>query len=388
MTSLPPLIMTSEPGAYARKTITERKPLIIDKILSDYDDTPTIRNALLALKEELAQGTIQPLHEETSDRTVWDQDLEPWIGRTWLQIPWFLAETFFYRRVLEAVQYFQPGPWMGRDPFCTLKDAEISETLSIFIEIFAGGSGEASLEAFQCACYRALWGNRGDLSNPDSFETDMGAQSDQIVLNQTVEAYQFLHRNPTKIAYFFDNVGKELFFDLAFIDFLLGTNLAKSVTCYLKNQPFFVSDAMPDDLKKTIELMSASQSSGVQGLAQRIKQALRSGTMVLETPPFFTTSRTYHRMPEALQRQIGTHDLTILKGDVNYRRLFGDCHWDPTTTVEEAGGYFPSSFLSLRTLKAEIILGISKETILALEKDAEPGWLINGKRGMITFLEN
>ena len=215
----------------------------------------------------------------------------------------------------------------------------------------------------------------------------MGSQSEKIILDHTEAAYHYLKQKPAKIAYFFDNVGKELYFDLALIDHLLETGLAKSITCYLKNQPFFVSDVMEKDFNKTIELMKFHKSKKIQLLAQRILKARFSGKLELLSPPFFTTSRMYRQLPDVLKTQISSHDLTILKGDVNYRRLFGDRHWSATTSIAEAGGYFPSSFLSLRTLKAELILGISEETFLTMNNKAEPDWMINGKRGMITFFE-
>lgn len=386
MTQLPPLIMTSEIGSFAQETIQERKGLIIDKILSHYNYTPSIRIALQDLKEKLTQSPIEPLHEATSDRTIWDKDLETWLGKTWLQIPWFLAETYFYRRVLEATQYFQPGPWMGRDPYAYLKDAELLDSLPVLAESFSPSS-KSSLNNFQSACYKALWGNRGDLSNLHTFTTEMGTQSERIILDHTETAYHYLKQKPAKIAYFFDNVGKELYFDLALIDHLLEMGLATSITCYVKNQPFFVSDAMEKDFNKALELMKFCGSKKVQLLAQRIIKARFSGKMELLSPPFFTTSRMYRQMPDVLKSQISSHDLTILKGDVNYRRLFGDRHWRATVSIGEAGGYFPSSFLSLRTLKAELILGISEETFLTMKNKAEPDWMINGKRGMITFFE-
>jgi uncharacterized protein with ATP-grasp and redox domains len=388
MINLPPFIMTSEKVSFARKTIEERKPIIIDRILSQYDFTIPVRMALLDFKKELAQEPIKPLHEHTSDRFIWDKDLEPWLGKTWLEIPWFLAETYFFRRILELVHYFQPGPWMHRDPYGFLKEKENIESLPVVVEEYQPISGEeASLENFQRTCYSALWGNRGDLSNLDTFENDMGTQSHKIILNQTKSIYQFLSRKPAKIAYFFDNVGKELYFDLALIDFLLETNLAKSVTCYLKSQPFFVSDAMPEDLEKSIDLLITSQSTTVQNLAKRIISALKSSTIKLVSNPYFATSHMYRDMPVVLKSQVSSHDLAILKGDVNYRRLFGDRHWNPTTSVELAGGYFPTSFLSLRTLKSELILGMPEETINKMENEAEQDWLTNGKRGLITFLE-
>jgi len=387
MTSLPPFIMTSEEGSFARRTIAERKPLIIDKILAHFDYTDQIRQDLLDFRQELTDGKAKMLSEQTSDRPIWDQDIKPWHNNGWLEFPWYLAESYFYRRVLEIVHYFQPGPWMGVDPFSRLKTEEMTESVLTFSQNYDPGFGETGQTAFKAACANALWGNRGDLSNLDDYETDMGEQSERIILDQTSQAYHFLERQSARIAYIFDNVGKELNFDLALIDHLLRANLAVSVTCYLKNQPFFVSDAMIKDLKKSLDLMSASAAPDVRNLAERLQTAINSGFIKLEAPPFFTTGRMFREMPEILKDQIDEHDLVIMKGDANYRRLFGDRHWEPTTAVEQAGGYFPTSFMSLRTLKSELILGLPEETLADMENKAEPDWLINGKRGVITFFE-
>lgn len=386
MTPLPAFIMTSEEGSFARRTIEERKPLIIDKILGHFDYTGPIRQALLDFRQELTEGNVTMLSEQTSDRPIWDQDIEPWHNKAWLEMPWYLAESYFYRRVLEIVHYFQPGPWFHADPYSRLKTQEMTESVLTFTQNYEPFSNQTGLSAFKTACEGALWGNRGDLSNLDVYETDMGEQSERIILDQTTDAYQFLNQRSAKIAYFFDNVGKELFFDLAFIDHLLRTNLAVSVTCFLKNQPFFVSDAMIKDLKKSLDLMSGSAALEVQNLAERLRAAINSGFIQFESPPFFTMGRMFREMPETLANQISEHDLVILKGDANYRRLFGDRHWEPTTSIEQAGGYFPSSFLSLRTLKSELILGIPEETLDKMKNKAESDWLTNGKRGAITFL--
>jgi len=54
--ALPPFLMTSEKGSFARKTIEERKSIIIDRILSHFDYTPEIREDLQCLQSELTQG--------------------------------------------------------------------------------------------------------------------------------------------------------------------------------------------------------------------------------------------------------------------------------------------------------------------------------------------
>jgi hypothetical protein len=385
---LPPFIMTSEKGTFARRTIEERKPLLLDRILSDFDYTPIIRKELIAFREELQHGQIQTLQERTSDRVIWDEAIAPWKGKTWLEIPWFLAETFFYRRVLEIVKFFQPGPWFNLDPYKRLKEKEMSESLREFEQSFQDITNQKNKSAFKNACYRALWGNRGDLSNLDIYESDMSEQTDRIILNHSSAAYDFLSQKPAKIAYFLDNVGKEIFFDLSLMDYLLESGLATTITCYLKNQPFFVSDAMPDDFLSAINLLFSSPSRETQSLGQRLQLARLSNKVTLEAPPFLTTSGMYRDMPSVLYQQLKDHDLVFLKGDVNYRRLFGDRHWPPTTPIEVAADYFPTNFLSLRTLKADLILGLTEENLNKILEHAEPDWLTNGMRGMITFGKN
>lgn len=385
MTSLPPFLMTSEEGSFAQKTIKERKPQIINTILSQFDFTPEIRATLNQFIQELDHKSICALEENTSDRAFWDQDIEPWLGKTWFELPWYFAETFFYRRLLEITTYFQPGPFMGIDPFGVSKEQELLTALPVFEEIYTNKPQMEQLDAFTYYCYRALWGNRADLSNLGVAETSMGDQAHHIILNHTVDAYQFLKEQNGNIAYFLDNAGKELLFDLALMDHLLSSGLVTSITCYLKNQPFFVSDAMPWDLFMAIKRLSASNYEQTRVFANRIIKWLHRGAITVQTPQFLTSSRMYRQMPKVFYTQLQSYDLVILKGDVNYRRLFGDRHWEPTTSIELAAGYFPTNYLSLRTLKAEIVLGLDPLTLENLQRNAEPDWRINGKRGMITF---
>lgn len=386
---LPPELMTSDKGSFAEKTIAKRKPSIINQILADFDFSPEIRQSLLEFKEEIATGTIRLLQESTSDIPIWERHLRPWSGKTWFQIPWLLAEAYFYRRVLECTHYFQPGPYQYIDPFQYLKTREIHEGLLVFESIYPSMANAYSENGFKAYCIKALWGNRGDLSHTeDKLDPSMDTQSHRILIDHSQQVFQFLSAiQPSKIAYFFDNVGKELLFDLAFIDYLLQTGLAGQVTCILKNQPFFVSDSMPKDLFETVDCMITSNDDQVQQLAARLLRAIKSSKIQHESPPFMSQPQTFHEMPTVLQKEISAHDFAILKGDVNYRRLIGDRHWQPTTPIEAVAAYFPTTFLSLRTLKAELVVGLTEEVLENVLKEADPDWLINGDRGLITFLK-
>jgi hypothetical protein len=72
----------------------------------------------------------------------------------------------------------------------------------------------------------------------------------------------------------------------------------------------------------------------------------------------------------------------MLKGDVNYRRLLGDAHWPPTTPFEQATAYFPAPLMALRTLKAELVVGLRVDE--AERRQAQdPDWLVNGRYGLV-----
>jgi len=93
----------------------------------------------------------------------------------------------------------------------------------------------------------------------------------------------------------------------------------------------------------------------------------------------------FREMPSPLMNRLAKANLVLLKGDVNYRRLLDDRHWPHATRMEAITGYFPAPFVTLRTLKGEIMVGLQAgqaEQIAA----ADPTWLINGKRGVIQYV--
>jgi hypothetical protein len=91
--SLPPFLMTSDPGSFARNTIIERKPQIIRQVLADNDYVPEVLAALEAFREEIASRPLQPLIESAPDVADWNHERARYAGKTWLEIPWYFAAT-------------------------------------------------------------------------------------------------------------------------------------------------------------------------------------------------------------------------------------------------------------------------------------------------------
>jgi len=75
--------------------------------------------------------------------------------------------------------------------------------------------------------------------------------------------------------------------------------------------------------------------------------------------------------------------LIIFKGDLNYRKLVGDLRWTLNERFEIAlRGFQPTSFVALRTCKADVQLEIDQKLAQQITK-LDPKWMINGKWAVI-----
>ena len=392
-TELPPPLMTSEPGSFARSTIVERKPQIIRQVIEDNGYPPQIEQALEMFKAEIASQPMRPLTEQGPDVTLWNRELAHHRGRPWGDAPWYFAESYFYRRLLEAVRYFQPGRWQGHDPFGKQKRSQEDMAVDRLAHAWDQLTEAEPEMAFEALLHSSLWGNRADLSNYTvAIEARNGLATTEergnILIDDTDNVRELLAgrtaRGPRlrRLDFVNDNVGLDSLFDLALADFLLGQGWVQEVVFHLKNHPFFVSDAMVKDMRAVISLLQTSHVPTVKSLGQRLEMHVQEQRILLKEEPFWTSSLMFRDIPPALRVDLAHSDLVILKGDVNYRRLLDDRHWPYTTRMEQVTDYFPAPLLVLRTLKGEIIVGLEPGQAEALTAQ-DPTWLINGKRGII-----
>ena len=91
-------------------------------------------------------------------------------------------------------------------------------------------------------------------------------------------------------------------------------------------------------------------------------------------------------MPEVLREELTKSDLVLFKGDMNYRRLLGDRHWDFEIPFEEIMEYFPAPVAAVRTLKAEVLCGLAHGQAEAAALQ-DPEWMVNSNWGVIQFRE-
>jgi hypothetical protein len=95
------------------------------------------------------------------------------------------------------------------------------------------------------------------------------------------------------------------------------------------------------------------------------------------------------RAPD-LYEELKQLSFLILKGDLNYRKLVGDREWNPTTEFRKAlMGFAPTTFLALRTLKAETVAGISQEILQSLENKfgGDKTWMVSSEYAVAQLFE-
>lgn len=72
-------------------------------------------------------------------------------------------------------------------------------------------------------------------------------------------------------------------------------------------------------------------------------------------------------------------------GDLNYRKLFGEFNWDPSTPIDIGlQNFHPSKLCILRTIKADIVCGL-KAGVAETVQDKDPKWMETGDWGLIQF---
>lgn len=384
--------MTSEPDSFAQRTILHRKPQIIEAVIADNDYPPFVVERLKGFRGEIISGKIQPLTEHAPDVEEWNRLQLKFENRTWLELPWYFAEAYFYRRLLEAVEYSHSGPLQKRDPFEASKRKQMDESITaLSLAVDAMNQIDDRELCFENLLHASLWGNRVDLSNLTVADEIRNRQAmierENLLISDFAKVLDVFQRSSVShVAFVNDNVGMELGFDILLADFLLRSNWVGKLTFFLKPYPFFVSDAMIKDLHETLRVFTETSSPSLSRLGKRMQIFLSEGALAVSDDWFWASARHFCEMPQSLYEEISRFDMVVLKGDVNYRRLLSDRHWPYTTPITEIADYFPTSFVVLRTLKGEIIVDLEDGQAEKLEAE-DPDWLINGRRGIIQYVE-
>ncbi|MFE0458184.1 damage-control phosphatase ARMT1 family protein [Kitasatospora sp. NPDC058965] len=378
MATTAPVIRSGTPGSFAWGVFHERHPELVRRVLAALPYGPVERAGVEQLLVESTVGVLEPLAVGAHDAAQWGAWGEGLWGRPWGEAPFLWAESYFYRRLLEATGYFGAGVWRGVDPFGPFKAAElrgagVEEELAALKTV--GGLSAAALLG------SALWGNRADLSFRITAEAG-GGRSEVLVDESAVLWAELERRRGGLVCLVADNAGQELLPDLVLMDELLAQGLAGRVVLYVKPQPYFVSDATMDDVLATVERLRSAEVEAAREVGRRLWQAMERGVLEVRTHPFFCAPLPYREMPADLRAEFAGAAMTVLKGDLNYRRLVGDQWWPPTTPFGETVDHFPSSVAALRTLKSDVVVGLDERSVARLDGSGEP-WRTSGRHAVV-----
>jgi hypothetical protein len=355
---LPPQLTLEDEHSFAWQVFHNRHPELFRRLKDAHPYSPAQRAALDALLAETFDGVISTVPDP-----VWRDWDRGNFGTPWAKAPFLWAESYFYRRLLDAAGYFETGV----DPFGPFKSAELRDP---------GLDADFDLpRTFDAMLAAALLGNRADLGFRLVAE-GADAIHDQLVADDSDRLRQLL-ATPRRVIFVLDNAGRELLSDLVFTDYLLTSGTATEVVLHTKPYPYFVSDATFSDVGECLRRLKEMPG----GAGQRLHEAVAEGRVRIRTHPFHCAPLSFRDMPADLATEFAT-GLTIFKGDLNYRRLVGDRAWDPTTPFQDVVGYLPGPAAALRILKSEVVVGLTAERVAELDA-LDERWRVKGTQAMI-----
>lgn len=380
-----PVIISNTVGSFAWGVLHDRHPALIERVRRATPYPPEQQRALDDLLNAIAEGgLIRPLDDPEPWATQWQQWSAGYIGQRWADVPFLWAESFYYRKLLAALGFFTEGPWQGVDPFAPFKSAELAgpkvdDELSALDNLLQLPQQQQDLTLLLAS----LWGNRADLGFQLSAGAEgLGERVTGLVADDTAALWQVLDAGrPGKVCLVADNAGPELLPDLVLADHLLATGRAASVLLHLKPHPYYVSDATTADVLACLDRLTAAPGHA-SDIGKRLRHALTTGRLTLRAHPFSCAPLPYTEMPTDLRDDFATATLTIMKGDLNYRRLVQDRLWPATTPFADVTGYFPGPVAALRTLKSDVVVGLDGRTVGELDASGD-GWRTSGTHGLV-----
>jgi uncharacterized protein with ATP-grasp and redox domains len=397
---LPPLFSTSEPESFALRSIRDRHAATVLSVIEENGLAEPYRSRLLAFRREaLSQPLTDPFIRDGWDTSLfhpqeladWRRELDPLLGRSWYDLPWYFAEAFFFLALLFAFGYYEAaGPYRLQDPFATLKRRELVQqgggldAASGLAPLAAASSAAGALRELLLA---SLWGNRVDLSLQCLAGAYRGSflrhEAREVLVDHSAELAERL-RAARRVDFILDNSGSELVCDLLLASWLLSSE-RRQVFLHAKHSPFYVSDATPADVRAAIQALAGSPEASVRRTGRRLLREMEQGRLAVREHWFWNGPLFFSAMPDELSRELADSDLVLIKGDANYRRLVSDRKWPPTTRMETLTLYFPAPLAVLRTLKSELVIDLEPGQAERLDLE-DPEWRTNGRRGIIRLV--
>ncbi|CAL8317993.1 unnamed protein product [Boreogadus saida] len=430
---VPPSLSAKVEGSFAYLTIRDRLPTILtkavdsihrnkDKFFEQYGEEgvraeKAAIGLLSKLRNELqTDKPVLPLVDELEDADGWNcylQRHEELQGEqdpvSWFRSPWLYVECYMYRRIQEAL-WLNP-PISGFDAFQEAKTQSYFESQRAVMALcthleglrktVAGLPEDQLLEHFDRLLQVSLWGNKCDLSisagQDNSQKTSpidsLAELRPFILVDDTRSVWSALvsareRGGPGRVDIILDNAGFELTTDLVLADFLVASGLARTVRFHGKSMPWFVSDVTAQDFTWTVRQTVASNHRFMSESGVQWQSYVREGVWTYHDHPFWTQPHPFCDMaadaPDLYAGLQGSA-LVLFKGDLNYRKLTGDREWAPTAAFGAVlRGFAPAPLCSLRTLKANVQVGLQPGQAERLSQ-RQPDWMTCGQYAVVQF---
>ncbi|XP_014204987.1 protein-glutamate O-methyltransferase [Copidosoma floridanum] len=421
--------------SFAYATIKDRLPVILTKVIDTLsrnkdeifkthgaqavEEIKQVVGGISKLKNELVTNkAILPLivmsNRDNDDAQIWNDKIEKLTEerqetQLWFNTIWLICECYMYRRI--AQEFFLTEHLKAYDPFSIQKEESFFKAKGSFSHLSKyvlnlidtkNDHNIAEQEKFLINLIKLnLWGNKCDLSlstgnvdsqndNPlnllESLDSDILIDNSNEVWRLLCKNVQCKTNNNSIVDIVLDNAGYELFTDLCLAIFLMENKLANKIRFYVKRYPWFVSDVTTCDFHWLVEMIKTSDDENIQRFGQVCDKYLKDKSWTIEEESFWTEPFDYSEMKSSnpsLYNKLSEAVLVIFKGDLNYRKLMGDVNWKYTTDFCEAlRGFRPTNLLSLRTVKADVCVGLPAGKAEELKKEI-PNWMEIGKFGLI-----
>jgi len=369
-------------GSFAAFTIRERLPSILDQLIEQGQFKDRKLEQLLALKQNVKSGEIQYLPKTGPDQLSWKSKIEPHMGKSWFDVPFYFLEAYFYRMILDYVDYYENG----LDPFFEIKkrDVEVNiQQMHALAKAIDWKNGLAQRDFVGELIKVELWGNKADLSQ---LQIDRALSADEFTIHDdTSTVAHYLEKGVKRVDIILDNSGVELFTDILMAVRLLKRSYTKQVMLHTKAYPTFVSDATSADVVFLQNQLTDERDQATNDVLQLFRKYRKSGQLKISSDPFWNAPLHFYQMPKVLSASLAKSDLLIFKGDANYRRIFGDRIIPTGREQINLSQYLPAKSLAIRILKSEIMVGLSNEIYQSMQK-RDKDWLLNGRYGIIQLL--
>lgn len=434
-----PAYRATNKESFAYDTTIRRWPIIVDSAIKDVQQTmdeeknnePRVSEgrAIIAGLEEIKRellddSPLRQIQDSGSDCAQWNQHLQEFFpDATWFSGTWLFNECYIYRRMYELFKNSQH--WIEYDCFERQKNDTFKGSYGAVFDLAKKMPGlitamsEEKLElVYHELIQVCLWGNATDLSlltnmsqeditRLQAVEAEFLAERRKLILvDDTEKLWQKIKgMNGGRVDFVLDNSGFEVYVDMIFVDWLLQSKKASKVVFNCKTIPWFVSDVMPKDMPMMFEncmnrdffpgkeTRSEEDFAALETMVKRWKQYVTDGQLEIRSDDFWCTGLSYWFMeshaPELYKEMKENSDLVIYKGDLNFRKLVFDCDWPVTTPFKTAIGPSMANFtniVTLRTNKADPIVGLSEETRKDIESKAtREEWRFSGKYAVVEY---